>query len=110
MNLHDALHRRDLLRLSAGGLGLHAALSRAVAEDGGGPLAPRVGHFAPNAKHLIVVFLTGGMSHVDTFDPKPKLRADQGKTVSAVHLRGKDALPLLGSPFEFRRCGNPGWR
>ena len=51
MSPHTAPSRRDLLRLTAGGLGLHAALSRAVAEDGGGPLAPKAGHFAPRAKN-----------------------------------------------------------
>ena len=37
----------------------------------------------PKAEHLIFIFLTGGFSHVDTFDPKPKLTADHGKTVAA---------------------------
>jgi hypothetical protein len=45
---------------------------------------------------------------VDTFDPKPRLRADQGKTVAAVHLRGSDTLPLLGSPFRFDHHGKSG--
>ena len=41
----------------------------------------------PRPKQLIFIFLTGGFSHVDTFDPKPKLTDDHGKTVSAESLR-----------------------
>src|SRR5262245_9406966 len=50
---------------------------------GGHALAPEGLHHPPRAQHLIFVFLTGGFSHVDTFDYKPKLQEDDGKTVSA---------------------------
>jgi hypothetical protein len=92
----------------AGGLGLRSPWALAAALDGGGPLAPRPAHFAPRAKQLVVVFLTGGVSHVDTFDPKPKLTADHGKTVTAPTLRETSAKPLLGSPFKFLRGGRSG--
>jgi hypothetical protein len=105
------MFRRDFLKCSAAGLaglGLYQRLALAAQVHGGHALAPRPTHFPPRAKHLIFVFLTGGYSHVDTFDPKPKLGTDQGKTVPAVHLRGTEVLPLLGSPFTFRRCGKSG--
>jgi hypothetical protein len=103
------LPRREFLRRSAaGGLGLYSALSLAARAGDAGLLAPRPTHFAPKAKHLIVAFLTGGVSHVDTFDPKPRLRADHGKTVPSVDLRGTGHQPLLGSPFEARPCGRSG--
>src|SRR5207249_1841042 len=51
---------------------------------------------------------TGGMSHVDTFDHKPRLQRDNGKTVPSVDLRGTGRLPLLGSPFRFRPHGRSG--
>jgi hypothetical protein len=89
-------------------LGLYPALSVAAANYGGNPLAPRPAHFRPKAKNLIFVFLTGGFSHVDTFDPKPRLEADHGKIVPAVHLRGVDKLALMRSPFKFCRCGESG--
>ena len=44
------------------------------------PLAPRTPHFAAKAKRVIQIFLPGGVSHVDTFDPKAALRRDDGKT------------------------------
>jgi hypothetical protein len=75
---------------------------------GGHPLAPQPTHHPARAQHLIFVFLTGGFSHVDTFDPKPKLKADHGKTVSAESLRDVTTQPLLGSPFQFARYGESG--
>jgi hypothetical protein len=107
----DSQGRRDfLLRSAAGlaGLGLYGRLSLAAQVHNGHALAPRPGHVRARARHLVFVFLTGGFSHVDTFDPKPRLRTDQGKTVAAVHLRGSDTLPLLGSPFRFDRWGRSG--
>jgi hypothetical protein len=104
--------RRRFLRCCAaglaGGLALPSPYALAAALDGGGPLAPRPAHFTPRAKHLVVVFLTGGFSHVDTFDPKPKLTADHGKTVPAPTLRETSSKPLLGSPFKFLRGGRCG--
>jgi len=104
------LRRRDFLKCSAGcaagSLGLYHSLALAARHNHGHPLAPRPAHFEAKAKNLLFVFLTGGFSHVDTFDPKPKLAADHGKSVSAVHLRGVDKLPLMGSPFRFTRCGD----
>jgi hypothetical protein len=105
------MQRRDFLTCcAAGGLGLYPALARAAAVHGGGPLAPKPAHFPPRAQNLIVVFLTGGVSHVDTFDPKPKLQADHGKTVSGRDLRDTSDKPfyLIRSPFQFRRCGQSG--
>src|SRR5690348_4086948 len=102
--------RRGFLRRTAvaGGLGLYPALALAAEWGGGHPLAPKPSHFDPKAKQLVVVTLTGGMSHVDTFDPKPKLTADHGKTVPSFDLRGTSVQPLMGSPFQFRACGQSG--
>lgn len=107
------LRRREFLQCStvgcaAGSLGLYAKLARAAQILGGHPLAPQPAHFKPKAKQLVVIFLTGGFSHVDTFDPKPRLKVDHGKSVSAVHLRGTATLPLMASPFDFTRCGESG--
>src|SRR5690242_12101024 len=103
------LKRRDFLRhTAAGGLALYPALLRAAELHGGHPLAPKRAHFEPKAQHLIVIFLTGGMSHVDTFDYKPKLKTDQGKVVTAPNLRETARQPLMASPFAFRPCGQSG--
>jgi hypothetical protein len=89
-------------------LGLYPALSLAAQLGDGHPVAPKPPHFEPRAKHLIFVFLTGGFSHVDTFDYKPKLQADDGKFVSGPTLRESSTKPLLASPFAFRPRGQSG--
>ncbi|MFP6888102.1 MAG: DUF1501 domain-containing protein, partial [Opitutales bacterium] len=73
----------DTAGVVAGGtLGLQAKYLLAAEQGGGHPLAPRRSHFAPRAERLIFIFLTGGMSHVDTFDYKPALERDKGKTLT----------------------------
>src|SRR4051812_17761632 len=104
----STLRRREFLKQSAVGLGLYPFLSRAAEIKGGGLLAPRPAHFEPKAKNLIVVFLTGGFSHVDTFDYKPSLKRDEGKVVSSVSLRENSKQPLMASPFKFAPCGQSG--
>lgn len=98
--------RRDFLGragcLGFMGLGASTYARRALAAElmGGHPLAPRPGHFPPKAKSIIFVFLTGGFSHVDTFDPKPRLAADQDQPLGPGFA--------LGSPFKFERRGESG--
>ncbi len=113
MHSTGSIGRRVFLQCAAAGVAsgswaLRQACTLAAEVHNGHPLAPRASHFTPRAKHLVVIFLTGGFSHVDTFDPKPKLKTDQGKIVSAEHLRGISQLPLLGSPFEFQQHGESG--
>jgi Protein of unknown function (DUF1501) len=99
------LNRRTLLQrgtalMAAGGLGLRHQLSIAAAASAGHPLAPLPGHFPAKAKHLIVFFMTGGLSHLDTFDYKPKLQRDHDKKVGANKV--------LASPYRFRPRGECG--
>lgn len=111
MTRTSQLSRRGFFKTGVGGLSAAVAgqqLAMAARANGGHPLAPRPGHHRAEAKHLIFVFLTGGFSHVDTFDPKPKLQADHRKTIAAESLRDVSQLPLLGSPFQFRRHGESG--
>jgi hypothetical protein len=108
---NDPLPRRAFLRqCTAGSLGLYPALTWAAATRGGGLLAPKPAHFAPKAQQLIIIFLTGGFSHVDTFDHKPMLRERNGKPVPSFGLRDDETKerPLLGSPFRFTRHGQSG--
>ena len=109
---HRKIDRRQFVGQSAavalGGIGLSAALARAAAVGQAGPLAPRPSHFPPKAKQVIFIFLSGGFSHVDTFDPKPKLNKDDGKLVQSSALRHKSELPLLASPFKFSPAGRSG--
>src|SRR5207237_4788083 len=87
---------------------LDTTLAPPAERNGGGPLGPRTGHHPARAKQLLFVFLTGGFSQLDTFDPKPKLAKDEGKTVTAPDLRGVGKEALLASPFTFRPCGKAG--
>ncbi len=101
------LSRREMLSQCAGGFGaiaLAGMLAQADAEESpiADPLAARPGHFPAKAKRVIFVFSTGGASHVDTFDYKPKLFADHGKTIHIDNWQGK-----LGK-FE-RTLKRPSW-
>jgi hypothetical protein len=110
MTDRERLHRRDFLRCcgAAAGAGLYPALSLAAQAHDGHALSPERTHFEPRARHLIFVFLTGGMSHLDTFDHKPRLQRDHGRVVPSTDLRGDGRHPLLGSPFRFRPHGRSG--
>src|SRR5205807_3396827 len=65
------------------------------------PLAPKPPHFSPKAKRVIFLHMSGGVSHVDTFDPKPKLFADHGKPIL------KDKY-LTRPQWSFKRYGKSG--
>src|SRR5262245_32863687 len=66
-------------------------------------------HFPPRAKHVIFLFLNGGPSQVDTFDPKPMLQKMHGKPMPTPNLKTERRTGnLLGSPFQFRKCGQSG--
>ena len=105
--------RREALRRMGAGFG-SLALSALLAEEAAaaGPLAVRPPHFAPRAKRVIMLFMFGGPSHIDTFDPKPILKRDSGKPLPFAKPRiisfPRRAGNLIGSPFEFRRHGQSG--
>ncbi|MGV3722283.1 MAG: DUF1501 domain-containing protein [Actinomycetota bacterium] len=109
------LTRRDLLRSSAAGFG-SLALAGLLAEEARAasaqrsPLAAREPMFTPRAKRVIFVFLHGGPSQVDTFDPKPLLTRDHGKPLPFAKPRIVSAPTgnLLKSPWEFKRYGQSG--
>src|SRR5689334_21213077 len=96
--------RRAFLKTSGAALAalnLRSALSLAAAINDGGALAPRPGQIPARAKHLIIVFLTGGFSHLDTFDPKPKLAEWHGKTMADAGYEKNSKQTLLVSSFRF---------
>ncbi len=74
--------RREALRTAAcgfGGLALGAMTHQAAAVTN--PLAPKLVHHSPKAKRVIFLFMAGGVSHVDSYDYKPRLFSDDGKMV-----------------------------
>ncbi len=114
-----ALHaptRRDFLYslgASLGSVAFTSLLASSVsAAEKANPLAPRPGHLPAKAKNCIFLMMEGGPSHLDTFDPKPKLAqlhlqefTREGKTKSAMES-GKRYY--VRSPFEFRKAGQSG--
>ncbi len=101
--------RRDLLRLTGSGLGM-VGLSRILADQSvADPMAPKVPHFEPRAKHVIHLFLNGAPSQVDSFDYKPELAKYHGKAYPGGNLRTERKTgSLMKSPFEFTPHGNSG--
>jgi len=109
--------RRGFLRSMVGGSLLYPALvSNLMAEEAtrigaDDPLAPRAPHFAAKAKRVIFLYMSGGVSHVDSWDPKPRLFADAGKTVSVNEFQGRkgDFKMFAKRPqWEFSRHGRCG--
>ena len=73
------------------------------------PLAPRAPHFPAKAKHVIHIYLNGGPSQVDTFDPKPLLKKYEGKTLPQGNLTTERKTgTALPSPFRFQKYGQSG--
>ena len=110
-----AMNRRDMLRQAANGFGAVAlsalfGSSQAVGEGTGGPLAPRLPHFAPKAKNVIFLFMDGGPSQVDTFDPKPRLDREHGKPIQTKTqpTQFNNVGNVLKSPWKFRPRGKSG--
>lgn len=81
MNQHCCTRRQMVRSLVAGSMLFPGILNQLLAEDGG-VLAPQGAHFPGKAKRVIFLFMTGGVSHMDSFDPKPRLKADGGKPTS----------------------------
>jgi Protein of unknown function (DUF1501) len=121
--------RREFLFRSGGGMsGLALAYllnqdGRLVADAGSGscnatpigsnPYAPKAPHFKPRAKAVISLFMSGGVSHVDTFDPKAALTKYAGQPLDGMIkedlvVRQGHPGPLMPSPFSFKRYGQSG--
>src|SRR5580704_7340633 len=107
------LSRREALARCGTGLGL-MALAGVMADDAraapeSDPLAPKTPHFAGKAKHVVHLFMNGGPSHVDTFDPKPALDKYHGKPIPAGNLRTERKTgAAMRSPYKFKRYGHSG--
>jgi hypothetical protein len=121
MRSHD---RRAFLKNAGAGFGA-IALAALLAEDGAladsvadasgsdDPLAPKPPQFPAKARRVIFLFMSGGPSHVDTFDPKPELTRLHGQPLPASFgpvktRRGVDKNKLLASKRTFRKHGQAG--
>jgi hypothetical protein len=108
--------RRDFLRRSGAGFGALAAawmLEQDRAKAGTAPSATNRPHFRPRAARVIYLFMHGGPSHLETFDPKPDLQRLSGQPLPASfgHVatrRQVAANPILGTRRRFRPAGRSG--
>jgi hypothetical protein len=110
------MSRREWLHRSACGFGQLALMSLAAENtdaatgDSASPLSPRPSHFPAKAKRVIFLFMHGGVSHVDSFDPKPRLAEMNGKPLPIAKPKFEFAPTgnLLASPWKFQKYGQSG--
>ena len=104
---HDLLNRRQLLAQAGGGLGA-LAFADLLHADGLLEQQPAP-HFLPTAKSVIWLFMEGGPSAMDTFDPKPALTKGHGQyPQEAIDVEFGNPGPLMKSPFKFKQYGDSG--
>lgn len=105
------LSRRELLKTTATGFGA-LALSALMADEAYAGLvnkAPAKPHHRVKAKNIIFLFMDGGVSHVDSFDPKPKLTELNGKEhIEKNNPTAGGSRKWLGSPWKFKQYGQSG--
>lgn len=113
------ISRRQVLQSAvAGSMLMPGILQELLAGDASpsapdDPLAPKASHFPAKAKHVIFLFMTGGVSHVDTFDHKPRLYQDVGKEVKLDHPEiknrpGYERIFLKRPQWDFHKHGECG--
>ncbi len=112
------IDRRTALRRFANGFGMlglagllaDEAMADTLRDRSADPLAVRPPMYPARAKRVIFLFMSGGPSHVDTFDPKPRLARDNGNPLPFAKpaLERTKTGNLLASPFKFARHGRSG--
>ena len=109
--------RRELLHSIGGGFGMlgfasllgKAAPATRATDAVGSPLAVKPSHFPAGAKRVIFLFMNGGVSGVDTFDPKPMLDKYDGQPMPGEYVQTERRTGnLMRSPFSFKRYGQSG--
>jgi DNA-binding transcriptional MerR regulator len=117
-NAFSSMPRREMLSRCGMGLGLlglasllqETGLRQAVAGQAAShlPMAPRPPHFAGKAKRVVHLFMNGGPSHLDTFDPKPLLDKLHGKPLPSSLRTERKTGAAMRSPFTFKKYGRSG--
>ena len=113
-NTFTPMNRRGMLQHTAAGFGwlafaaMNAEIARAANSDFTSPLTPKPPHFPGKAKRVIFLFMQGGPSHLDTFDWKPELQANGGKTINSPDGDRRKGGTLLAPQFKFAPQGTSG--
>jgi hypothetical protein len=114
-HFHTPLTRREMLLRCANGFGL-AALTALLHDPAYGgitaldPLAPKPTHFPAKAKSVIFLFMDGGPSQVDTFDPKPRLEKEHGQPIKTKvePTQFNNVGTVMACPWKFKNYGQSG--
>ena len=102
------LTRRQMLQRTCVGFGMLSLASLLKPLALLGAEASREPHFAPRAKRVIFLFMNGGPSHVDTFDPKPALKKYEGQQPSGELYKKNKGSGFMPSPLQFAKRGKSG--
>ena len=117
LDIIPGVSRRQALRKIGGGfgvLGFAGSIAESLAQADPtvairSPLDVKPTHFPAKAKHVILLFMNGGVSQVDTFDPKPMLDKYDGKPMPGGGFKTEAKTGnLMRSPFSFQKYGNSG--
>ncbi len=110
-SLHPTISRRAMLRRMSAGfgtVGLAGMLSPGFADAAGNPVHSGRQKLPARAKRVIFLFMNGGPSHIDTFDPKPALERHAGTQPTGELYKKSKGSGFLPSPLQFHRCGQSG--
>ena len=101
--------RREMLTRTGMGMGM-LGLSQLAGASSATAATPQqtLPHFTPKAKQVVHLFMNGGPSHIDTFDPKPLLAKYHGKPLPSSLPTERKTGGALASPFKFKKYGNSG--
>src|SRR5213595_776046 len=105
-----AISRREMLRRAGMGFGMLglAGTLQTAGQFGPATAATARTHFPARAKRVIFLFMNGGPSHVDTFDPKPALLTHAGEKPSGELYRKEKNGGFMPSPLKFNKAGKSG--
>lgn len=108
MNTPQPVSRRQILRTASGGFGMIALSNLLATRSFAAPSFPP--HYQPRAKNVILCYMSGGVSHVDSFDPKPRLQkaAGQPMPMKVERTQFNNNGNIFPSPFEFKNYGESG--
>ena len=102
------LSRRQMLRRMCAGFGMVGLAGLIGPQAAFAASTLPAPHFRPRAKRVIFLFMNGGPSHVDTFDPKPALKEFEGHQPAGELYKKNKGTGFMPSPLRFERCGKSG--